>query len=103
MAAVENEHIWLVMFLVNSGANMDLQDELGVTALMKAIAKGNKKIVSILVDAGADVMKQDENNFSALDYATFRKDIEIMKILLNSIEANPYCLKALVSKTVTVN
>ena len=100
MAAVDNEDIRLVRFLVDSGANRDLKDKWGVTALMRAVAKGNKRLVSILVDAGADIMKRDENKFSALEYAIIGKDIEIITILLNGIKVNSDCLESLISETV---
>ncbi len=44
-----------VEFIIRAGANIDLQDEYGNTALMVAITCQNVAMVSLLVTAGADV------------------------------------------------
>ncbi len=59
--------------LINKGATLDAQDDLGQTALMNAARMGYVNIVRALVAAGANSAMRDENNNSTLDHA--RKNI----------------------------
>lgn len=56
--------------LLEYKANMDLRDEDGKTALMKAIPDGNADVPKLLIDAGANVNIADRNGRTALMYAT---------------------------------
>ena len=51
-----------VINLIEAGADVNVQDEYGYTALMNASKKGHLEIVEKLLDAGADVnVKSDKN------------------------------------------
>ena len=96
---VHGENVEAIKFLINSGANVDLQDIKGVTALMLAIFKGNEEIVRILVNAGADITGiQSKDSYSALDYAIIRDDVGILNILSSKLQDKHYCLDALLSR-----
>ena len=53
-------------FLVDHGADVNLKDEQGATALMHAGGMGRIGIVKMLLDAGADVDAQDDDGDTAL-------------------------------------
>lgn len=45
----------VVQVLLDNGADVNISDNKGKTALMTAAKKGNKTILKALIDAGADV------------------------------------------------
>lgn len=70
MLACRNSFVYssknVVLMLINAGANLDLQDDLGRTALMHACSYNAENIVKLLVDAGANVNLKDCFNENAL-------------------------------------
>ena len=99
MVAAYYGHTEIVKFLTQKRrTNPDLQAH-GITALMGAISKGDKRVAKILVDAGADVMYiRDQEGLSALDYATIKEDAEMIDILLSKPEDRLHCFEALLPK-----
>lgn len=69
MRASERGALDVVRFLLNRGADPDLEDRRGETALMKAARARKKDAVRILIDAGADVDQADYTGKTALAYA----------------------------------
>ena len=60
MYASEYDHnIEIVKLLLEHGADINLPDNYGHTALMMASLEGNTEIVRLLLDQGADVNVQD--------------------------------------------
>jgi len=72
----------LVKMLLDAGADPDIQDELGQTALMKAGYTGNIEIVKRLLNAGADPNIQDENGSTVLFDVINRGHVKVLKLLL---------------------
>lgn len=74
--------------LIDTGANVDAQDEQRRTALMLASKKGHLEIVKTLVNAGATLnLQSNEGGYggnTALMYACRHGHLEIMKILIDS-------------------
>ena len=83
MAAVFKNDIEITKILLDLGADANLADPNGTTALHYATRFTNKEIIKLLVDYGADIKFKDNNGFSALDYALQDKDESILTLLKN--------------------
>ena len=72
MQAADMGNVKLVQLLVDRGADVNLRNRHGHTALMKAACKGKTKVVKLLVqvtDPDIDLFAQDASGKSALDWA----------------------------------
>jgi predicted Fe-Mo cluster-binding NifX family protein len=99
-AAVEHSEL-----LIKSGANVNLVNTAGETALMLASQSGNIKLVNLLIKSGADVNVINKVGDSALSYAkgAAENKNDIVKALENA-GAKPVAASAkVVSKTVPVS
>lgn len=79
MYAIQNGHTDVVKMLLDQGANVDLQDEYGVTALMWASKYGHTKVVKMLLDNGVNVYHQNKDGISVLMVAIARGNAEVVK------------------------
>ena len=71
-------HLKSVKALIKAGANPNLQEQDGMTALMWASDAGNLEIVKALITAGANVDHQDKDGYTALMLASasgYAKDL----------------------------
>ena len=80
-AAVDNCEV-----LIKSGANVNLANTAGETALMLASASGNSKLVALLIKSGAEVNAVNKVGDSALSYANNAPEnkSDIVKALENA-------------------
>ncbi len=62
------------------GADIDLQNQEGATALIIASVSGNKEIVKVLLDKEAKVNFQENKGGAALKHAKTRKIRELLRI-----------------------
>jgi proteasome lid subunit RPN8/RPN11 len=83
MRAIEEDDDDEVRQLLNSEADINAQDEHGVTALMLAVQKGDVETVWLLLDSEADINAQDEHGVTALMLAVQKDDIETVWLLLD--------------------
>jgi len=75
----------IVKLLIENRANLNIQDENGLTALMWAIEKENNEIAKLLINSdNIDLNKQDKNSLTALMWAIEKENNEIAKLLINS-------------------
>ena len=81
MEAVRYHHEAAVRLLVYRGANVNLQNIAGRTALMTAAANGDVEIAALLIDHKANVKLQDASGKSAFDYALEEHHPEIAALL----------------------
>ena len=81
--ALEND-AKTVEFLLNHGANTELKDSDGRTALHVAAWQGYTDIVQVLLLNGADVNSVDSGNRSALLSACWQGHLVIADILLTA-------------------
>ena len=82
-AVAGNQHPEIAKFLIKAGADLNLQDEVGDTALMYASNAGNTEMVKLLLKEGADpnILNHGKNN--ALHFASLYGHLDIVKILID--------------------
>lgn len=85
MKAAKAGNNWELKNLLNSGANVNLKDSDGWTALMYAVRyQENTSIIDLLISAGAQVKTKNSYNVSALMLAsTYNGNPEILRKLLS--------------------
>ena len=72
-----------VVKLIDHGAEVNVQDMQGVTALMFSCQYGNRDMLVALLDAGADIDMQDKDGSSALIHAATVGHDEAVSVLLD--------------------
>lgn len=73
----------ILEFLLNEGANPNVESLEGATPLMNAVQSNKIEHLKLLVENKAEVNKQDKRGFTALHRAAEMGHIEILKELLN--------------------
>lgn len=81
MMAAESGHHETVSLLLERGANPNMQDIGGWTALMKAAARGHTEVVRLLLAFGADADQKNNAGHTALEWASSRNAPEVVKML----------------------
>ncbi|SEW40079.1 hypothetical protein SAMN05428988_5218 [Chitinophaga sp. YR573] len=81
ITAVYNKNADVVKLLLRHGADVDLDDGFGATALMYAVSNANVELVKILLDAGADPALKDKTGNNAFSNAKVARNKEITKML----------------------
>ena len=87
---VWNGNVQLFNFLLYVKANFEISNKSGITPLMLAALKGQKKMASILSKIVMDINKQDNAGNTALHYAVVKERLDIVEILLERVDINPY-------------
>jgi hypothetical protein len=82
--AVVSGKLELLQMFLNAGADANVRNNSGQTALMRLDEDSSAEIVSALVYAGAKVNLKDEDGDSALLVAAALKKTEILKALLDA-------------------
>ncbi len=77
-------HEGVIRNLLNSGADIDLIDELGNTALIVAAAENHLSILKLLVSLGANINAQSNDGTTALMNASLYGNFEAANYLLES-------------------
>ena len=80
--AATHGHREIVQALIDTGADVNHQNQFEDTALIWAAHKGHLEIVQTLIDAGADVNHQNIYGDTALKTATWREHTEIEEALI---------------------
>jgi ankyrin repeat protein len=70
--------------LIEAGADVNSQNNSGVTPLMNAAGMGNKEAVELLIQKGADVNHRTSGNYTPLMQAALVGQMEMVKILLDA-------------------
>ena len=70
--------------LLEAGADVNSQDDDGMTALIWATYKGYKEIVELLINADADVNVMADDGMTALILAALKGHTEIAELLISS-------------------
>ena len=74
------EMVEIVKLLINKGAEVNVQDNRGVTPLMHALDLSNLEVIKYLITAGADTNIQDNEGYTIVDYALWRGDPARIKL-----------------------
>jgi ankyrin repeat protein len=81
----KHDQLTIVEKLIESNANVNVQDEYGKTPLILATESNSPKIVNIFLLSGADINIKDRNNETALDIAVSNEMAEIQQIIQDYI------------------
>ena len=84
MMASSHNHLDIVKLLISEGwgAEIDLRDDYGMTALHWTSVRGYLEISELLTSSGADVNIRDSYGRTALHYASINHHPEIVQLLL---------------------
>jgi ankyrin repeat protein len=82
--AVEEGNVESVNLLLKFGAEVNHEDENGITPLLRAVKKNHYKIVQLLVQHGADLLAVDEDGRTAEQIAKYGKNRQVEKFLKNA-------------------
>ena len=74
----------LARLLIEYGANVNLEDNIGRTALIWASGEGDIEIVRLLIEYGATVNHQSKRGRTALVLASLNGHIEVVRALLEA-------------------
>lgn len=91
--AVLSNDIEKVRVLLNTGYDVNEQDEQKMTALLHSCAEQNEEIMKVLIEANAEVNHKNKNGFSALDIATIAGEIAMATSSPKSIRMQKYLIK----------
>jgi len=94
MSAARYGKLDMVKLLLVRGANVNVKNSDGTTALKLASGGGYTEIVKLLLDRGANVNACDEGNRTALHLATLENHADIVKILIEKnadLSIKGYC------------
>ncbi|PGH09567.1 hypothetical protein GX51_00673 [Blastomyces parvus] len=72
----------MLRFLLERGADVNIQDHKGCTALSLAARRDDLPAVRLLLEQGADVNIQDREGYTALSLAAWKGDLPVIKLLL---------------------
>ena len=84
----QDGHSWVGQILLKEGADPNIWNKDGATALMYASHNGHSEVVEILLEGGADPNIQKKDEATALMYASQNGHSEVVQILLKG-GANP--------------
>ena len=80
--------------LIAAGANVNAQNDDGITTLMKASGNGYEECVKMLLEAGADVNALSVEGLTSLTYsAMFGREICTIALLAAGADVNVHCKK----------
>jgi len=82
--AIENGHLNSAKALLDLGANPNAQDIVGVTPLMRAVAKGDQDMINLLLkQRNIDMTLKDAQGRTALMYSAYAPNVTGAEILLD--------------------
>lgn len=81
--AAEHGQVNVIELMVRQHCDVDVQDENGVTALMKAVTKGNFEATQLLLTHDANMEIQSAYSETALVIAVANRQTELVELLVN--------------------
>jgi len=79
----------ILRLLIAAGADVNLSDHLGTTALMQAAQENILESCKLLLNAGADIHLRDRNDQTALVIAERQNHTEILRLLKEAETLEP--------------
>ncbi|CAG8565108.1 14124_t:CDS:2 [Funneliformis caledonium] len=87
--AASRGHLEIVRWLIDeAGAIVDLEDQTGETALLKASYNGHSSVVAYLLQKKASVIQKDNDGWTALHNASAQGYLQIVKYLIEHTSAD---------------
>lgn len=83
MWAARQDYSEIAEILLNCGADVNVQNNYGSTALIWAAKHGNSEVTEVLLKHGADVNARANNGFTALIWSVLGNHEHIAKISPN--------------------
>jgi len=80
----EHNQVEIARLLLEKGANVNLKNKRGETALHLAVLKSNFELARIVIENGADVNLRNYEGYSALHAAAATFNEEMVKMLIDS-------------------
>jgi ankyrin repeat protein len=83
--AVAGDSVEAIQAMLDGGADVDIQTDMGLTPLMDGIRGSSPRlieIVTILLDGGADLNVQDNSGNTALHHAVRSRRADVITLLL---------------------
>lgn len=80
--SILNNHTAIASFVIRKGANVNVKDEYGYSALTLAALRNNKSIVNLLLDSGCCIDTTTKTNRTALMYAADCGLADIVNLLI---------------------
>ncbi|GMH36829.1 hypothetical protein BSKO_04702 [Bryopsis sp. KO-2023] len=85
VSAAFNGHVGIVEMLIEKGANVDTQNNRGVSALFLAAQEGHLDVAKVLVEAGANLDAQnDKDGAAALFMAAQGGHLDVARVLVEA-------------------
>ena len=85
----KNGYIRLIQVLIQNGANVNVQNKYGKTAIHLANQYGHKDCIETLLRAGADVSIQNIYGRTALHWASIKGHKDCLEVLIkNNVDVN---------------
>jgi hypothetical protein len=81
---MKNSSVERIKNLIDEGADLEVKDTHGMTALLCAACHGRTDVVQILIEAGADVEARDTGNMTALLWAACHRRTAVVQILIDA-------------------
>jgi uncharacterized protein len=81
IVAATNGNTDIIQLLLAGGANPNIRNLRGHTALMRTAIANQPKAAVMLLDAGADMLLVDKNHQTARDFAKETGHMEILELL----------------------
>ena len=82
MSACEEAKLDIVRELINAGADLEIRNSDGNTAIWAACFGGNLDIIKLLIDAGANIDHCNNEGVTALIYAASAGKTDVVKLLV---------------------
>ncbi len=86
LLAVEDSDVEIIEELVKLGADINIKDDNGKTALMDAAHEGEIDVVETLLECDVDVSLTDRSGFSALHASVLSKNKDVVSAILNKCD-----------------
>jgi ankyrin repeat protein len=71
-----------VNYMIEHGANQNVEDSSGTTPLHIAAQRGNTEVATYLIELGADVNKVNEHGWTPLKFSLWSEDTSMLELLL---------------------
>lgn len=81
--AIKAGNLNTVEALINKGANVNVKNKHGESALALAILKGHPNIAQLLIEKGADTLFINSNNVPILTYAAYKGYLSIAQLAID--------------------